>query len=70
MIKYSMINGKQTITEICDTCKCHMKDLSIWDITIKKESFRDKMYNNGKSMEKGKIDGPREKCYCENCNHE
>jgi hypothetical protein len=47
-----------------------MKDLSIWDITIKKESFRDKMYNNGKAMEKGKIDGPREKCYCENCNHE
>lgn len=70
MIRYEMKNGKQTITEICDTCKCHMKDLSIWDITIKEESYRDKMFNDGEAMEKGKITEPRPKCYCKDCNHE
>tara|TARA_Y100001938_G_C8089612_1_gene434242 strand:+ start:393 stop:608 length:216 start_codon:yes stop_codon:yes gene_type:complete len=68
MIKYSMINGVQTITEICDTCKCHMKDLSIWDITIREDNtYRDKMFNNGKPQEKGRITEPRPKCYCKEC---
>ena len=71
MIRYSSVKGKQTITEICDTCGCHMKELSIWDITIKKkDSYRDKMFNSGKEMEKGKISEPRPKCYCKECNNE
>jgi len=71
MIRYSSISGKQTITEVCDKCQCHIKDLSIWDITLKKEdSYRKKMTKDGKALDEGKADGPRPKCYCEHCKHD
>ena len=71
MIRYSSIKGKQTITEICDTCGCHVKDLSIWDITINKgKTYRDTMLKDGKPQEKGKITEARPKCYCKECNNE
>ena len=68
MIRFTNVKGKQNITEICDSCKTPIKELSIWDITIKKDpSYRDKMFKDGKSMEKGKITEARPKVYCKDC---
>ena len=35
MIKYEVKNGVQTITEVCETCKCHVRDLDVEDIAGK-----------------------------------
>jgi hypothetical protein len=35
MIRYQIIGGVTTITEICDDCGCHVNDLKITDIITK-----------------------------------
>ncbi len=57
--------GTQTITEICDTCKCHIKNLTIEDIAVKGNSGL--IIKNSKGDEITNTD-PRPKCYCEHCN--
>jgi|TARA_R110000796_G_scaffold95918_1_gene201367 hypothetical protein len=60
-----MKSGKQTITEICEDCKCHVRNLSISDIIVKKTDLilKDEDGNEITRTE------PRAKCYCENCDH-
>tara|TARA_R100000152_G_C6567409_1_gene35957 strand:+ start:265 stop:465 length:201 start_codon:yes stop_codon:yes gene_type:complete len=63
MIKYEVKNGVQTITEVCETCKCHVRDLDVKDIVVNKTpgiTLRDK---------NGNVIGsePRPECYCEDC---
>ena len=58
--------GSQTITEICDTCKCHIKILSLDDILVKKKS--DLIIKDSNESEITNKD-PRAKCYCDNCNN-
>ena len=66
MIKLVVKNGVQTITEICDICKCHCNDLEITDIITK-------VNHNGMILkdENGNIleaKEPRGECKCESCN--
>ena len=35
MIRLEIKNGVQTITEVCDKCKCHVKNLTVDDILVK-----------------------------------
>jgi len=56
--------GNQLLTEICDTCKCHIKDLSIEDITIK---ARDGLTIKGRDGIEITNTDPRPKCYCDDC---
>ncbi len=64
MIKYEVKNGVQTITEICEKCKCHIRNLTSDDILVTKpgQKIRD---SKGNLVTRT---GPREKCYCGNCN--
>jgi len=64
MIRYSVIKGVQTITEICDDCKCHIKDLTIDDILVKGKS--DLIIKNSKGEVVTNTE-PRPKCYCHSC---
>ena len=64
MIKMTVIKGVQTLTEICDTCKCHIKDLTINDILVKGKT--DLIIKNDKGEEVTNTE-PRPKIYCNAC---
>jgi len=66
MIKMTVIRGVQTLTEICDTCKCHIEDLTINDIMIKNKTLTGVTVkdSNGNEITRTR---PRPKCYCTNC---
>ena len=66
MIRLEVRGGVQTITEICETCKCHIRDLTIDDILVKKPSDLTIKDSTGKEVTRTEA---REKCYCEDCSH-
>jgi len=69
MIKLTIKSGVQTITEVCDTCKCHIQTLSINDILIKPDSLNGVTVtdSDGNEVTRKKA---RAKCYCEDCDHD
>jgi len=67
MIKMTIRSGVQTLTEICDTCKCHIQNLTVDDILVK--SNTDLTIKNSKGQEVTNT-SPRPKCYCEDCDHD
>ena len=64
MVKLVIKNGVQTITEICDTCKCHIRNLITDDIMVKGKT--DLIIKNSKGEVVTNTE-PRPKCYCEDC---
>jgi len=58
--------GTQTLTEICDTCKCHVRNLTTDDILVKKDT--DLIIKNSKGEEVNNTEA-RPPCYCEHCEH-
>jgi len=68
MIKMTKINGVQTITEVCDTCKCHIQNLSVNEILIKPAAMAGVTLTDSDGNEVTRTK-PRVKCYCEDCNH-
>ena len=64
MIKLTIINGVQTLTEICDDCKCHIQNLTTDDILIKKDS--DLRIKDSRGNEVTRTT-PRPKAYCHSC---
>tara|TARA_Y100001963_G_scaffold143452_2_gene214372 strand:- start:1125 stop:1331 length:207 start_codon:yes stop_codon:yes gene_type:complete len=68
MIKITIINGVQTITEVCEECKCHIRDLTINDILVKSKELEGMTVTDSNGDEITRTE-PREKCYCEHCNH-
>jgi hypothetical protein len=68
MIKLTSISGVQTITEICDVCKCHITNLTVNDILIKPEALSELIVTDSDGNEVTRTE-PRDKCYCEHCDH-
>ena len=66
MIRLHISKGVQTLTEICDDCKCHIRNLTTDDILVNKSGLILKD-EKGNLIERTE---PRPKCYCEHCNHE
>jgi hypothetical protein len=66
MIRLVIKKGVQQLTEVCDTCKCHVRNLTTDDILIKKTSDLIIKNSKGEVVENTE---PRGKCYCEHCNH-
>ena len=66
MIRLEIISGVQKITEICDSCQCHIKDLETDDILVKTDA--DLIIKNSKGEEVTRTE-PRDKCYCTDCGH-
>ena len=65
MIKLTIIKGVQTITEVCDKCKCHVKDLTTDDILVKKPG--DFILKNSKGEVVTRTERETPTCVCENC---
>ena len=66
MIRLEIRNSVQKLTEICDGCQCHIKDLTTDDILVKGRS--DMVIKNSKGEVVTNTE-PRPKCYCTDCNH-
>jgi len=68
MIRLESRNGVQVITEICDTCQCHIQNLTIDDIMVKPPELASLTVKDTQGNEVTRTK-PRSKCYCSNCNH-
>lgn len=66
MIRLEIKNGVQQLTEICENCKCHVRNLTTDDILVKKSSH----YVINSKGEEVTNTSPREACYCEECDHD
>ena len=64
MIQLQIKNGVQTLTEICDTCRCHIQNLTTDDILVKVPS--DLIIKNSQGREVTNTE-PRPKSYCHSC---
>lgn len=65
MIKFESIGGVQTITEICDKCKCEMRNLSIGDIVVQSEGTQELTIQDAEGNEITRTSLPE--CTCEDC---
>ena len=68
MIKLVLSGGTQTITKVCNHCGCHLEDLQVEDIMVKKPS--DAIIKDKDGNEITRTDLPEEltDCKCEECN--
>ena len=65
MIRLHLTNGRQTITELCDECKCHVRDLTLDDIVVKKDTDMRVFNSEGKEITREEHDHMT--CKCEDC---
>ena len=64
MVRFEVRSGVQTITEVCDDCKCHVRELTTDDILVKADT--DLIIKNLQGDVVTNT-APRSKCYCEDC---
>ena len=70
MIRLTIRKGKQqTIEEVCDHCKCKVRDLTVDDIMVKPKALSGVIVKDTNGNEVTRTE-PREKCYCEHCSHD
>jgi hypothetical protein len=69
MVMVHVEGGVQTITEVCDDCKCHMRDLHVDDILVHPgQGFSGYTLTDSQDREITNTE-PRAKCYCEECSN-
>jgi hypothetical protein len=67
VVKLVLSGGNQTITKVCNTCGCHLDDLTVEDIMVKKPSdliIKDK---DGNEITRTKLPDSICNCECEDC---
>ena len=69
MIRYTSKKGEQTVTAICNKCKCEIKALTIEDIIVKRPNNSNKIYDS-KGNEITRTEHEWNDCKCEECNHD
>ena len=67
MIKLVLSDGNQTITKICNNCKCHIEDLTVEDIMIKKTSDIIVKDKDGNEITRSELPDSLVNCECEDC---
>tara|TARA_R110001583_G_scaffold11926_18_gene53294 strand:+ start:101 stop:304 length:204 start_codon:yes stop_codon:yes gene_type:complete len=65
MIRLEIKNGVQTITEVCDDCKCHVNNLTLDDILVKGKTDMTIKNSKGEEVTRTKLDRPN--CKCDHC---
>ena len=69
MIKLQIApNGNQTLTKVCNMCGCHIEDLVIEDIMIKKDSDVTVKDKDGNEITRTELPSDLKECKCETCN--
>lgn len=67
MIRLEITSGVQTITEVCDSCSCHVNNLTVDDILVKGDT--DLIIKDSQGTEVTRKTLNRPECKCEDCNH-
>ena len=61
-------DGTQNITKVCNMCGCHIEDLVIEDIMIKKDSDATVKDKDGNEITRTELPSDLKECKCETCN--
>jgi len=60
-------DGTQNITKVCNMCGCHIEDLVIEDIMVKKASDVTVKDKDGNEITRTDIPDNLKECQCEDC---
>ena len=61
-------NGNQTITKVCNHCGCHIDNLTVEDIMVKKTSDLTIKDKDGNEITRTSLPDSLKVCQCEDCN--
>ena len=67
MIKLVLSDGNQTITKICNNCKCHIEDLTTDDILVKGDTDAIIKDSQGNVVTRTSLPNSLKVCQCEDC---
>ena len=68
MIKLELRGNEQKITKVCNHCGCHMEDLQVEDIMVKKPSDMTIKDKDGNEITRTELPEELKNCKCEECN--
>ena len=68
MIKLVLSGGNQTITKVCNHCGCHLDDLTVEDIMVKRPSDLTIKDKDGNEITRTELPEELKTCSCEKCN--
>ena len=61
-------SGTQTITKVCNMCGCHIDNLTVEDIMVKKPSDLTIKDKDGNQITRTELPDSLKVCQCEDCN--
>tara|TARA_B100000287_G_scaffold288450_1_gene271828 strand:- start:86 stop:292 length:207 start_codon:yes stop_codon:yes gene_type:complete len=67
VIKLVLSDGNQTITKICNNCKCHIEDLTTDDILVKGDTDLTIKDSQGNVVTRTELPNSLVNCECEDC---
>ncbi len=67
MIKLVLSGGNQTITKVCNDCGCHLDNLEVEDIMVKKPSDLTIKDKDGNEITRTSLPNSLKVCQCEDC---
>ena len=68
MIKVKFTSSGQEISKICNHCGCHIENLAVEDIMVKKASDMKVFDKDGNEITRTELPNDLKECKCENCN--
>tara|TARA_R110001606_G_scaffold387555_1_gene552304 strand:- start:474 stop:680 length:207 start_codon:yes stop_codon:yes gene_type:complete len=67
MVKLVLSDGDQTLTKVCNTCGCHLGDLTVEDIMVKSNTSLIIKNKDGNEITRTKLPDSICNCECEDC---
>jgi len=68
MIRVKFTSGGQEISKVCNHCGCHIDDLTVEDIMVKKHSDLTVKDKDGNEITRTELPEELKTCSCEMCN--
>ena len=67
MVKLHISGSTQTLTKVCNTCGCHLEDLTVEDIMVKSNTSLIIKNKDGNEITRTKLPDSICNCECEDC---
>jgi len=67
VIKLVLSGGNQAITKVCNDCGCHIDNLTVEDIMVKKPSDLTIKDKDGNEITRTSLPNSLKVCQCEGC---
>ena len=67
MIRVKFTSSGQQISKICNHCGCHIDDLTVEDIMVKRPSDLTVKDKDGNEITRTELPSNLKTCQCENC---